>query len=435
MDIVRKDFNLHCYRFLGVGVYCYRPLSFYDTLFSKLFELKMMKLFCKITFLIILGVCLLDISQAAYYETLPKGVRNFTYRFVQTGNITGSYGSTGEFKGYNINANIGADSIKGLNSAVDTYLNSMNATDYANFSFGTFQGSATSKVSTQAFGAGYGITNNLTAYAFIPYYSAEVDLQVARTAKGRINVGSSIVLENLPDVDVRLIQSLFVNYYHYQPLGKWKAKDFGDTEFGLMYRLNRLKYAGTLLTVGAVAPTGRIDNPDILQDISFGDGQWDFFGEYGGGVELNTNWSIDSWTRVTYQRAYTTVLRLPDSAVFPITSNKEEVKVKLGNKFAVNLQGNYKFSDQWMTSLIYGVEYVEKSKYESSNSLADSILALDTEKISHTGRININYSTVGLYKKKKFFAPINLNLAVQSIFAGKNIPKYDRVDFEIRLFF
>jgi hypothetical protein len=88
-----------------------------------------------------------------------------------------------------------------------------------------------------------------------------------------------------------------------------------------------------------------------------------------------------------------------------------------------------------MSSLIYGAEYVERSQYTSKSSLADAILESDTEKLSHIARLNMSYSTLSLYQQKKFIAPISFNLAVQSIFAGKNIPKYERADFEVRLFF
>ncbi len=383
-------------------------------------------------------VSLIGSLQAAYYDTLPKGVRNLTYRFIQTGNITGSYGSSGDLKGYNISANLNAESIRGISTAVDAYLDNLKTTspaDYASFSFGSFQGSASSRVSVQGFGGGYGITKQLTVYGFIPYYSAVVDLQIERTAKGRKNVGTTISLENLPDVDVRLIQSLFVNYYQYRPLGKWRATDFGDAELGLMYQVKKWRNAGALITMGLVAPTGRKDNPDILQDIAFGDGQWDIFYEFGGGFNLSTDWSIDAWSRITYQLPYNTSARLPDSSVFPVTSQKGLAKIKLGNKFSANFQGNYKFSDEWMSSLIYGAEYVERSQYTSKSSLADAILESDTEKLSHIARLNMSYSTLSLYQQKKFIAPISFNLAVQSIFAGKNIPKYERADFEVRLFF
>lgn len=389
-------------------------------------------------FLFYLIVVITSAAQAAYYDVLPKGVRNFTYRFVQTGNITGSYNSSGDLKGYNVNANINADSIKGVNATVDAYLAGLSDADRAAFSLGTFEGSARSKVHAQAFGAGYGVTDKLTVYGFVPFYTAVVDLQIKRTAKGRTSTASDssvIQLENLPDVDLRLIQSLFVNYYNYRPLGRWNANAFGDSEFGLMYQLRKWKNAGALISMGAVAPTGRKDNPDILQDISFGDGQWDAFYEFGGGLKFSNEWSFDLWSRLTYQFPYHAIVRQPDSATFPVTRNKGEAEIKLGNKYSANTQLNYNFSDEFSSGVVYGLEYTEKTDYKSSNPNADAILEKDTEKISHTGRLNLNYSTISLYNQKKFFLPFGITFAVQSIFAGKNVPKYERVDIEARFFF
>ena len=228
---------------------------------------------------------------------------------------------------------------------------------------------------------------------------------------------------------------VFVNYYHYQPLGKWKATDFGDAEFGVMYQLAKWNNAGALINFGGVAPTGRKDNPDILQDIAFGDGQWDFFFEWGGGFNLTNDWSLDNWTRLTYQFPYSANIRAPSSSTFPVTANKVDAQIKLGNKAQNNLQLSYKFLEQWSTSLLYSVEYVEPTDYKSSNTVSDAILEMDTEKLTHTASLGLTYSTLSLYKKKQFFMPMNLSLGVQSIFAGKNIPKYERADFEIQLFF
>ncbi|MBC7711916.1 MAG: hypothetical protein H7177_01155 [Rhizobacter sp.] len=387
-------------------------------------------------FLFFLLLLTSTLAHAAYYDVLPKGVRNFTYQFTVTGEINGRYTNSGNLQGYNVNANINADTIKGVNTAVDTYLNSLSADDYKNFSFGTFQGNASSKVNVQGLGGGYGLTDKITFYGFVPFYSATVDMNIVRTNKGQNNVGTAIQLENLPDVDVRLIQSLFVNYYHYQPLGKWKADDFGDAELGMMYQLKKWHNAGALINVGVVAPTGRQDNPDIIQDIAFGDGQWDGFFEFGVGyTPPRSDFSFDLWNRLTYQFPYETEIRLPDSYTFPVTANKGNAKIKYGNKAQSNIQGNYRISDQWGTALTYTAEYKEKDDYTSSSGMADKILEDGTERLSHTGKFSLSYSTLSLFQQKKFFLPVSLSLAVQSIFAGKNTPKYERADFQIRFYF
>ncbi len=373
--------------------------------------------------------------RAAYYTTLPKGVRNLTYRYVITNEITGSYNTAGDYEGYNINANINADVIKGLNTAVDTYLNGLSSDDYNSFSFGTFEGAATSKVQAHAFGGGWGITDNITVYGFIPFYDAVVDLNLVRTEKGRKNVGSSIALENLPDIDVRIIQNLFVNYYNYQPLGKWEATGWGDAELGTMWSYYKQKNHGAMTILGVVAPTGREDNPDILQDINFGDGQWDIFIENGGGYRPWSLVSFDAFFRFTLQLPHEKTVRLPESEAFPVTSRKGNAKIDLGDKLLVNSQMNVHLSDEWTTSFIYIYEFKGKDDYRSAYPEADAILEKETQFKSHTLRFNVNFSTVSLFKKKKFLAPLDLNAAIQSIVGGTNTPKYERVDLELRMFF
>jgi hypothetical protein len=246
-------------------------------------------------------------------------------------------------------------------------------------------------------------------------------------------------LDGLPDVDTRLIQSLIVNYYGYRPLGKWKATNFGDTEFGFLYQLKKWKEAGVLLSMGAVAPTGKVDDPDILQDIAFGDGQWDTFFEFGGGLNLPKNiignWSVDAWTRLTYQFPYKANIRQPESRTFPLTTRKSISKIKLGNKAQTNLQLSFHFSDQLMTSFVYMLDYKESDKYNGPYAISDYILQIDTERNSQTAKVNFNFSTVALFQQKKFIAPLNFNLSAQTIFTGKNVPYYKRLDFEIALYF
>lgn len=187
--------------------------------------------------------------------------------------------------------------------------------------------------------------------------------------------------------------------------------------------------------MGVVAPSGKEDNPDILQDIAFGDGQWDAFFEFGGGADLNETFSIDQWNRATYQFASNEQVRLPESSTFPVTARKGTSRIKLGNKAQANVQLNMRLFDHWQINTLYSFEYVEKSRYSSPYPESDKILATDTEKNSQTARLNFNFSTIQLYSQKRFFLPLDFNVAVQSVFAGKNTPKHERLDLEARFYF
>lgn len=387
-------------------------------------------------FFLILVALYSSYSYSAYYDVLPKGVRNFTYHYAQTSSITGGFSSSGNFKGYNINATINADSLMGLNSNVDNYLKLLSPAEYAAFSFGTFQGSAVSHLSVQAVGAGYGVSDKLTVYAVLPFYSGKVDLKVERTQKGRNSINGDVIsLDQLPDVDARLLQSLFVNYFHYKPLGKWEAKDFGDAEVGVMYQTSKNEEGGALVTVGAIAPTGRKDDPDILQDVSFGDGKWDAFVEVGAGYNVNSAYQVEDWVRGTYQFQKNFKVRLPQSYTFPISQYSEIAPVKFGNKIQENFNNIYKFSDQWSMNLLYTFEYTEASLYKTSNMLANQILEDNTQKFSHSAKLGVNYSTVKLFTRKEFVMPLSMQISLQSIFAGKNVPRYELVEAEMRFYF
>ncbi|MBH48988.1 MAG: hypothetical protein CME71_12540 [Halobacteriovorax sp.] len=362
-------------------------------------------------------------------------MRNLTFRLIKTNTIKGSYNAQGQPEGYSINSKINADVLIGLNGSVDTYLNGLSPADYNDFNFGTFEGNATSDVFAQALGAGYGITDKITIYGFIPFYDATVDLNLERTEKGRKNVGSSIALEGLPEIDVRIIQNLFVNYYKYKPLGKWEATGFGDLEFGVMWNFLSSDHYGLLLNAGLVAPTGREDNPDILQDISFGDGQWDNFVEVGGDYKLTDDLSLDAWTRYTLQHKFKKNVRQPENKDFPMTEKKGISEIDLGDKLLFGTQINYSIDDQWTPSLNYIFEYKAKDNYSSNSPTADAINESNTELRSHTLRLGMSYSTLELFKQKKFILPGAINFAIQSVLGGKNTPKYERADLEFRLFF
>tara|TARA_R110000868_G_scaffold104087_5_gene286270 strand:- start:486 stop:1652 length:1167 start_codon:yes stop_codon:yes gene_type:complete len=386
--------------------------------------------------LLALALYLLPISAfAGYSQTLPKGVRNLTFRLIKTNTIKGSYNAQGQPEGYSVNSKINADVLIGLNSSVDTYLQGLSPADYNDFNFGTFEGNATSDVFAQALGGGYGITDKITVYGFIPFYDATVDLNLERTEKGRKNVGSSISLEGLPEIDVRIIQNLFVNYYKYKPLGKWEATGFGDFEFGVMWNFYNDDDFGLLVNFGGVAPTGREDNPDILQDISFGDGQWDSFIEFGGDYKITNDLSIDAWTRYTRQYKFNKNVRQPENQDFPMTDKKGMSEIDLGDKILFGTQLNYSIDDQWTPSLNYIFDYKGKDSYSSNSPTADAINESNTELRSHTLRLGISYSTLELFKQKKFILPGAINFAIQSVLGGKNTPKYERADLEFRLFF
>ena len=76
-----------------------------------------------------------------------------------------------------------------------------------------------------------------------------------------------------------------------------------------------------------------------------------------------------------------------------------------------------------------------KTAYFKKHPEADAILRADTRMYSHTFKLNVNYSTLRMFQKKRFAVPLQVNVSMQFLTGGLDTPKYERYDFEFRMFF
>lgn len=392
---------------------------------------------------------------AGYYSTLPKGVRAFEFRHIFTSDIGSLYNNKGVKEDIYFKENLNAEILSSVNTATKVYFEELKALSpeaHDEFSFGEYQAEGSANVDVQVVGGGVGITDRLTAYFGFPIFDAEVNLDIRRT-KGNNHARVANILERdagdsdtgrilsqltgqLPDATGELLQGVMVNMYGYKPVGSWNAQGMGDTELGLMYRLAEWDYSGLMVVGGLNLPTGREDDPDIIQDIAFGDGQTDIFGEFGGGfVVPKYYFGLDSFFRYTYQLPTKKNLRIPDTPGIPIGRTKGDFVEKLGNKFDFNIQGSF-FPNDWLT--VFGgyiYSHQGQSKYQSNNQYANEALALDTMIETHTLLGGMEFSTVNLFKRGKFWAPLSIAPSIQRIVKGVNSPSYTRYNLKFRLFF
>ncbi|OUR96654.1 hypothetical protein A9Q84_09935 [Halobacteriovorax marinus] len=401
-----------------------------------------------------LALCSLQAS-GAIYETLPKGVRIGGYRHVFTGEINSSYGANSSESTYALKENLNARNLETINDATKEYFNQLkeiNPQAYEDFSFGEYSAEGKGEVSVNGFGLGWGLTNRLTAYFSVRVYSANVELSIERT-KGnnhqntvnQLNQNTNLTSEQrlikditaqLPDAKKELLQSIIVNYYNYKPIGNWEAQGLGDLEVGAIYRLTDASNWGAAIAGGLVLPTGRIDDPDILQDISFGDGQTDVFAELLIGRRLfYKSIDLDLGIRYTYQTASTKNLRVPESYEFPLSKYKSDFKEKLGNKLELTVGPTFEINKQYSIAAAYGYQNQGKAKYESEHTLANEILARNSDSESHNVKLSAQFNTVNLYKAHQFVMPLAVTLTGQKKIAGKNTPNNSQYEIDFKFFF
>lgn len=394
-------------------------------------------------------------AHAAYYDTLPQGVRTLAFRQVYIDKAKGSFDSSGQYKDYGFKVNFNSDLLKDVNEASKFYFSELKKIApeaYDAFSFGEYVSDIKAKGDVKALGLGYGITSRVTAYGFLPIYSMKVDVAFTRTQKNAHQavfdqlqnnsasnsfIGAVLqgVTANLPDGSGETLQSLLVNYYGYRPIGTWEGRGLGDAEMGVMYRLTDWTDGGFLMSVGAIAPTGRKDNPDMLQDVAFGEGHWSFFSEFGGGWKPTDFFNLDFWNRYIYKASYRDEIRLPTRSDFPLTTRKAMTRINPGDKWEANARITVSPMNYVNLSGTYIFEKVFASKYKSIYSYANKILEDKSESEGQSVRIGLGLTSINAFLSKKFFVPMTTDVAWQRLLSGKNRDKYDRVDFELKVMF
>jgi hypothetical protein len=186
-----------------------------------------------------------------------------------------------------------------------------------------------------------------------------------------------------------------------------------------------------------VLPTGSPDDPDSLQDVSTGDGQYDGFVELASGISFFDNTiQFDLKTRYTYQFESKKDVRWIEDADLPLAQTKRTVSQKLGDKVEATLSTTYN-PTYWMninSSYIAGA--TGKTNYfDVSNPDVKKALESDTKSSNQWIRVGIGFSTVEAYKRNKFDMPIDIGVTAQRLLNAKNTASYDRIDLDFKMYF
>lgn len=397
-------------------------------------------------------------AYAQYYKTLPKGVRTVMYRNVST-TVDSDFNHSASESPYSYEVNADIDMMEDIDhEVVNVILETLAPYPkaYEKLDLGTYKVEASADVEVDVYGIGYGITNKLTAYMGIPTYTADVRMKYSRPRgnnyKEVVNAlteytdddWAQALGENIGnyadslDVDASFIQSLVQNGAGYEALGDWHGEGLGDIEFGLMYNFYENDNSGLMVQFGGVAPTGRVDDPDIIQDIGFGDGQWDAFVEFGGGYRINKLFTLNSWARWTHQFASDKDLRVPVSSDLNFGDTKTSFNEKLGNKGTWHISTDINAND-WITfNTAYEYNHTERASYSANDSeytYAENWLAANTESVSHNLRFSGELSTITAFTKGRFVLPASIKFMYQHALEGRNTPKANRYEVEFKMFF
>lgn len=392
---------------------------------------------------------------SAYYDTLPKGVRVLDYRNITTTRVNSSYNQSQQVTPYKYSVNINADLISSIDQSLKDEMNVIKAISpeaYNMFSVGEYGIEADAAINVNIFSLGWGISNNLTVYFGVPFYRAEVDVLYKRikgdnhdaTAEKLHQMGRDDVdgmyqgaVEYLSkvNIDAPFFQSILVDQFKYKPVGRWIGHDFGDTEVGAIYQITNLKDRGAAMQFGLVLPTGYVEDPSIIQDISFGDGQTDIFFEIGGGIFLTKSTVLNSFIRYTHQLPGSREMRVPLDEDFTLSDQTAMFEYKLGDKVDINMNAEFAYNDWLEFRTGYELNIQQESQYNSAFADANRILAKGTDTLAHNLRLGANISSIKLFQQKKFLLPASIDFSILHMLSGQNVPKVSRFELQFRMFF
>lgn len=403
-----------------------------------------------------LALAPVSVSFGASYDTLPKHVNTVVFKQVMVSKIESRYGADNKQETLDLKEEFTSSRLEDISTVIKSYfenLKSISPEAYENFSLGEFNADVEASATAQGFGYGFGLTDKLTIYGSIPVYHIKTGIKFNQTKPSNLAAVQASLRSSqpdsalgkfvrdltlqLPDTNAELLQSLVVNYYNYEPIGQWEKDSLGDAEVGFIYRLTDSYDKGMALSMGAVLPTGDSDNPDSLQDVSTGDGQYDAFIESMAGISfIDKTFEFDIKGRYTHQFAAKKEVRWIEDADVPLARQKKTVNEKLGNKidasatFTINPSHWINFNTSYIVNKTAGTTYSDIEDKQVKKALEN-----ETDSESRWIRVGMGFSTTQAYKRKKFDIPFDIGVSAQRLLNARNTASYDRIDIDLKLYF
>ncbi len=378
-------------------------------------------------------------------KVLPKGVRNVNVRSVST-TISDKTNQSGQAMALSeplardltfhklLNGKKGLERTK-LAAFMSAY--GFNEGDV----LGTFTADMQGRVDVLAGIGSYGISDSLTLAIAVPYYRASTSVKVGFKPGGRgqefvaaLTQSSMNQYENAykyNDTVGELRKKIADNGY--RDLNDWSGEGLGDLTFAakdLFYKTSR---AALAVTGGIVAPTGRVDDPDNLTDLPFGDGQWDTFGQLTADQTLGYGFTLNEYGKYTYQFAgQKSVRMITDDERIEVES--ERVKFKLGDKWETGTSVAFESYD----GISAGLGLVRLAKFGDRYGVSGDSreeLAEGTDQWALYTEARLGYSTIPAFQRKDFKVPFALGLEYRQHQSSKNYPVANLVQVDAAVFF
>jgi hypothetical protein len=308
------------------------------------------------------------------------------------------------------------------------------------------------------FGVAYGVTDRLTVGTEIPYYWVRNDVTASLDAGpgSSANVGVStgpgpgplcgsgasvlpLACPNTRRFTTEDVQQLLGPGlpgrpgFGFKRLRNFEDDGLGDILLGAKYQYWRSQDLRLAASAGVRFPTGRQDDPNDLVDMFWGSGAWGLFGRLHNDYILSNVWKAkptpassgiatagDMILNGTFRYEWTlpdrVTLRVAEANV--LTTTRERLDRDLGDRFEFEAGVQYSLTPALSLSGLYRYGFKLKDDFTSHRGLRTQVLEEDTDSTEQQYIVRLGYSTLPLYRAKRFPLPVEVSVAYRDRFAG-----------------
>jgi hypothetical protein len=389
-----------------------------------------------------LGLCfapgLVCLGYADNAEVLPRGVMRLSAETKWYFPIRQRFGPDGRVEDVAVDANTSLD------SRVFPGLRQLEAAFHlppGSASLGRSVVSFSYELLSAEFLLQYGVTDRLTAGFLIPYMrianrvAARLDTATATVGKSPrlarlVPLGAAPDAVPLSTEDVQRLLgngldldgdgSVDVPGFGYKRVETWSDAGLGDIDAGVRYQYLNAAHWRLAVTSGVRLPSGQVDDPDSLVDLAFGKGAYALFWHLHQDYTGFTCCLLNGTFRYSLVLPDRKVRRVPASVNQPITRTKLKVERDLGDEFEFEGSAVYRVFEGLSLSGLYQFGFKLKDEVWGPRGLSVAALEEETDWTSHILIAGVSYTTIPLYREKKFPWPLTASLLYRNRFAGSN---------------
>lgn len=383
-------------------------------------------------------------------KVLPKGIRNLRFRGAMI-QANDKYDNSGNMvpvgnalnKGVTFGNLVEGQTSAGAKAELEAKI--ANSGYSLNDEVGSTTGVANIAVDAKIPIMAYGVTPKLTTAIAVPVITSEVSTNTGSVANNNLNNFAKSVQDDGNQDKALDLQAKFNNAineklkkYGYEELSNDKKTHVGDIRLINKYLLKEEASYAIAIRQDLTFPTGTPTNPNKAVDVASGDGQWDVGAGLIGDYFLNDHVQFTAYAGYLRQLATTTTKRIPereDSKLTPDLDNN--TRVDLGDQIRTQLATKFYFLNGFNTNVGYTYQYREADKYTGSKYEAKRYgwMSQNTEQNMQAGQLGVGYSTINLFRQKKFPVPLEANIYHTRLMAGKNVVNDPLTTLEFAMFF